>query len=371
MDNGYGILSRLRRNTNSSSSSSSEDDLFTESNNLAMFVVIPVLVVVYGGCACIYCCYKCRRYLKENKPFQEIADKIRGRETEENEDCNENLEDSTQDPPDEESRLETNSGCRNLHSNHSSPGPEGAVRYVDYDTDLRSAMSTPGMLYKRDNSVKSRIQKRSTSSAVVHNESDSEMRSDSGILEDSTLTHLSDSRSTRHKLSAEAPLVIEEIDHTAVESKGISSYAANNPSAPFYLTKHVSTSEIAIQTDDFDIQGNNAASVESKPPRNNVVAKYMDWRKSRKGTEKNQKNIKKDSKKDFSKSDTKNSFSSDSGISIISDKLATFGVNSEETLGNRNTTASFKFRNQPFKKTRTQESVTNMDLKEFIVGPWK
>jgi hypothetical protein len=342
-----------------------------------MFVVIPVLVIVYGGCACIYCCYKCRRYIKENKPFQELADRIRGRETEENEDSNEDVDESTQGgSPDEESRPETTSGCRNLHSNHSSPGPEGAVRYVDYDTDLRSAMSTPGMLYKRDYSVKLKRQKR-TPSAVAHNESDSEMRSDSGILEDSALTHLSDSQSARNKMSAEASLVIEEIDHPVEESKGMSSYAARNPSAPYvYLAQRVSTCEIAIQTDDFEFQRNNTVSVQSKPPRSNVVAKYMNWRKNRKDTEKDQNIVKKDSKRKISKSDTKNSFSSDSGISIISDNRITdkrtkFGVNSDETFNNRNSSPSSRFRSQPFKKTKAQESATNMDLKEFIVGPWK
>lgn len=400
----FEILSRLRRNANSSSSSSSEEDLFTESNNLAMFVVIPVMVIVYGGCACIYCCYKCRRYLKENKPFQDLADKIRGRETAGNNEETEITDEASQhDHPDQESRLElsqegekqnldenTNEKTRNennnVHSNHSSPGPDGAIRYVDYDTDLRSAMSTPGMQYKRNGSVKS---KRMKPIAVVYNENDSELRSDSGIMEDAALSFVhSDSRSSRQRTLVEAPLSIEEIDNPAVETKGSSTSKGNTEEATKSenLARYISTSEIAIQTEDSGFQKRVASNTKSKSFKDYVVvAKYMNWRKTKKGSEKERT---RDHSGFFSKSDTKHSLSSDSGVSVVSGNKMSDSVSRgasmfEMSSGSRNARASLtsnkhsvynskatnRYANQPLKKTQT--SLTNNDLKQFIVGPWK
>lgn len=407
MGDPFDILSRLRRNANSTSSTSSEEDLFSESNNLAMFVVIPVMVIVYGGCACIYCCYKCRRYMKENRPFQDLADKIRGRETAGNNEETEITDEASQhDHPDEESRLEssqegeklnldedanekTRQDNTNVHSNHSSPGPEGAIRYVDYDTDLRSAMSTPGMQYKRNGSVKSKRMKLSTPIAVVYNENDAELRSDSGIMEDAALSLVhSDSRSSRQRMLVEAPLSIEEIDNPAVETTGSSTSKGNTQEAAKSetLARYISTSEIAIQTDDSGFQKRGASNIKSKSLKDYVVvAKYMNWRKTKKGSEKERT---REHSGFFTKSDTKHSLSSDSGVSVISghkmsDSVSRGASMFEMSSRSRNACAPFtsdkysvynsratnRYANQPLKKTQT--SLTNNDLKKFIIGPWK
>lgn len=37
---------------------------YDDKNNFAMYLVLPLIVLVYGGCAVIYCIARCRRYLK-------------------------------------------------------------------------------------------------------------------------------------------------------------------------------------------------------------------------------------------------------------------------------------------------------------------
>lgn len=32
-----------------------------------MFCVLPIMVLIYGGCSSIYCIYKCRQYLRRRK----------------------------------------------------------------------------------------------------------------------------------------------------------------------------------------------------------------------------------------------------------------------------------------------------------------
>lgn len=392
MDDALDLFRRIRRNANSSSSSSSEEDLFTDSNNLAMFVVIPVMVIVYGGCACIYCCYKCRRYLKENKPFRDFADKIRGRETNNESEITDDVTEN--DQPDQISRSELNESSNqtdspverrkpNLHSNNSSPGPEGPIRYVDYDTDLRSAMSTPGVQYTRNGSVKSKRLQLGTPIALVHNEDDSEMRSDSGIMEDASLMQL-DSRSFKQRMPAENPLLIEEIENPVVQYTGSDLYSGTAPEASSPMpARYISTSEIAIQTEDTGPIRSMSSAARKAVKNNAVVPKYMNWRRNSK--ERNAHT--RVPTGEFSKSDTKHSFSSDSGISVVSGNKLPEPVSRNETmsglnsLGRRtsmsltsnrnalNTRGSNRFGNKPVKKKQT--TLPKIELKNFIVGPWK
>ena len=34
---------------------------------MAMYCVLPIMVLVYGGCSAIYCVHKCRQYMKGRK----------------------------------------------------------------------------------------------------------------------------------------------------------------------------------------------------------------------------------------------------------------------------------------------------------------
>nr|KAG5685740.1 hypothetical protein BaRGS_019149 [Batillaria attramentaria] len=43
------------------------EDFYADNNNMAMYCVLPIMVLVYGGCSAIYCIYKCRRYLRRRK----------------------------------------------------------------------------------------------------------------------------------------------------------------------------------------------------------------------------------------------------------------------------------------------------------------
>ena len=37
------------------------EEFYSDNNNMAMYCVLPIIVLVYGGCSFIYCVYKCRR----------------------------------------------------------------------------------------------------------------------------------------------------------------------------------------------------------------------------------------------------------------------------------------------------------------------
>lgn len=45
-------------------------EFYSDKNNLAMYLVLPLIVVVYGGCSTIYCVAKCRQYLRKRKHKQ-------------------------------------------------------------------------------------------------------------------------------------------------------------------------------------------------------------------------------------------------------------------------------------------------------------
>lgn len=66
-------------------------------NNIAMFIVFPCMVFIYGGCAVLYCCYKCRNYVREHQPIRQLKDRIRNRKnkTTENSNNTENIENGT------------------------------------------------------------------------------------------------------------------------------------------------------------------------------------------------------------------------------------------------------------------------------------
>lgn len=43
------------------------EEFYADKNNFAMYLVLPIIVLVYGGCAVIYCIARCRRYLKRKR----------------------------------------------------------------------------------------------------------------------------------------------------------------------------------------------------------------------------------------------------------------------------------------------------------------
>ena len=57
------LLSRRKRDL----SWEDVEKFYEDKNNFAMFLVLPIIVIVYGGCAVIYCIARCRRYAKRRK----------------------------------------------------------------------------------------------------------------------------------------------------------------------------------------------------------------------------------------------------------------------------------------------------------------
>ncbi|XP_062596983.1 uncharacterized protein LOC134258443 [Saccostrea cucullata] len=47
------------------------EEFYEDKNNFAMYLVLPCIVLVYGGCSAIYCCYKCRQHLCSKKKEKE------------------------------------------------------------------------------------------------------------------------------------------------------------------------------------------------------------------------------------------------------------------------------------------------------------
>lgn len=45
-------------------------------DNVAMFVVLPLIVFVYGGCMCIYCIHRCQEYMERERPVRKVKRKI-------------------------------------------------------------------------------------------------------------------------------------------------------------------------------------------------------------------------------------------------------------------------------------------------------
>lgn len=43
------------------------NEFYSDNNNMAMYCVLPIIVLVYGGCSFIYCCWKCKRFLRRRK----------------------------------------------------------------------------------------------------------------------------------------------------------------------------------------------------------------------------------------------------------------------------------------------------------------
>ncbi|KAK3095613.1 hypothetical protein FSP39_016651 [Pinctada imbricata] len=235
------VLSRHKRDTNgTSSSSSSEEDLFGESNKLAMYVVIPIMFLVYGGCACIYCCYKCRQYVKENSPKQ-IFRKFMGKDDNEEEEEDEE-EDNNFGSGRFSSRRED--ALKSSHpSLSSSPGPDTDVSYVDYD-DM--AMSTPGLGYpSRHVDKKGSIRVLGT----IENENTNVTKpsgSDSGIQGDSNLTDLSGTASSNKCIVESIPTAAPISTAPQVQTAAVASYTA----AP---VKRVMMSEMGTQTESVTI----------------------------------------------------------------------------------------------------------------------
>ena len=50
------------------------EEFYDDKNNLAMYLVLPIIVIVYGGCAVIYCIARCRRYIKRKKKKSKADD---------------------------------------------------------------------------------------------------------------------------------------------------------------------------------------------------------------------------------------------------------------------------------------------------------
>lgn len=140
-------------------------------NNIAMFIVFPCMVFIYGGCAVIYCCYKCKHYVRENQPFRKLKERIQNRNNKRNvtDNAMDTMESQTPNVSDAQTTTAANTPkqehsikvfqkneSRSVKEDSSLIGQssiDSKVTFVDveYDDEIQSAMSTP--LPLRDETV--------------------------------------------------------------------------------------------------------------------------------------------------------------------------------------------------------------------------
>ena len=51
-------------------------EFYADNNNMAMYLVLPLIILVYGGCSVIYCVAKCRRYMRKKHQRKLREDKV-------------------------------------------------------------------------------------------------------------------------------------------------------------------------------------------------------------------------------------------------------------------------------------------------------
>ncbi|RUS70738.1 hypothetical protein EGW08_021496 [Elysia chlorotica] len=59
-----------------------DGDFFDDDNNKAMYLVLPGMVLIYGGCAFIYCAHRCRRYCVRKSKAKVKEEKKRAKQKE-------------------------------------------------------------------------------------------------------------------------------------------------------------------------------------------------------------------------------------------------------------------------------------------------
>lgn len=87
------------------------EEFYADPNNRAMYLVLPLIVLIYGGCSSIYCIHKCCRYVKRKKLEKEMQ--MRERLTSETGSCNEMEETSEKQNFETEASSSVDTGNQN------------------------------------------------------------------------------------------------------------------------------------------------------------------------------------------------------------------------------------------------------------------
>lgn len=73
-------------------------EFYDDKNNFAMYLVLPIIVIVYGGCCLIYCIAKCRRYIKRKKSDKELLENEETNEDDDVKERNNNITNKHEEP---------------------------------------------------------------------------------------------------------------------------------------------------------------------------------------------------------------------------------------------------------------------------------
>lgn len=145
----YERSSRFRR---------SADDFFDNKNNIAMYIVAPIMFLVFCSCCGLYGCYKCRKYMKENDPVSTVKQKIY----------------HVRDLITGKIKLRRQLFLEQLN-NRSRPSSAKSLQYNDRNShkddldEIRSVMSTPGISYFPENKSFTSSSTNSQSTVSIHN----------------------------------------------------------------------------------------------------------------------------------------------------------------------------------------------------------
>ncbi|KAJ8310804.1 hypothetical protein KUTeg_012669 [Tegillarca granosa] len=73
-------------------------EFYDDKNNFAMYLVLPIIVIVYGGCCLIYCIAKCRRFIKRKKSDKELLENEEMNEDDDVKERNNNITNKHEEP---------------------------------------------------------------------------------------------------------------------------------------------------------------------------------------------------------------------------------------------------------------------------------
>ncbi|CAG2224268.1 unnamed protein product [Mytilus edulis] len=123
-----------------------------------MYIVAPIMFVVFCSCCGIYGCYKCRKYMKENDPVSTVKHKIY----------------HVRDLITGKIKLRRQLFLEQLN-NRSRPSSAKSFQYNDRNSntddldEIRSVMSTPGISYFPENKSFTSSYTNSQSTVSIHN----------------------------------------------------------------------------------------------------------------------------------------------------------------------------------------------------------
>ncbi|XP_052057630.1 uncharacterized protein LOC127698279 [Mytilus californianus] len=258
--------------------STDNEGFLDDPNNIAMFIVFPCMVFIYGGCAVIYCCYKCKHYVRENQPFRKLKERIQNRNNKRNATDNamDTMESQTsnsseaqattvaqthkQEPKIRVFQKDESKSVKEHSSLNAQSSIDSKVTFVDveYEDEIHSAMSTP--LPHRDETVEN---------AETTPTSESHVATDTSTYSYPSLCTVSTRVSTVNERETPIPISLSSRNES-IDNKQIVYTSSESGHSVYTSFPKVCLVDMACQTDDTSPTENKSRNilVKSKFGRN-------------------------------------------------------------------------------------------------------